>query len=88
MRDYSTIYFLIAIHVVIFCHQKVNGLNFGAPETNCYSDQQCEYGICRKVTNQWCSAGSKCHLLALYLLALTLISIRLCESKTLIERMI
>ena len=72
MIKFSTICFLIAIHGVIFCNQKVNGINFGAPETNCYSDQQCEYGICRKVTNQWCSAGSKCHLFALYLTALTL----------------
>ena len=49
--------FIVVVVLIIF-NSEVNGVLFDAPQNDCNNNQQCKYGICRKVNNPICSAGS------------------------------
>ena len=58
MKNYDGHAILIFIVVLIIFNSEINGVLFDAPQNNCNNNRQCQYGICRKVNNPICSAGS------------------------------
>ena len=52
---------LTFVVVLVAFNSEVYGVLFNAPQNNCSNDRQCKYGICRKVNNPICSAGSNFH---------------------------
>ena len=59
MRNLIPGCFVFAILLTLMFTQNANGIFFGTPSNNCYRNNQCRYGICRKVTNPGCVVGSK-----------------------------